>query len=294
MRYKGSESGAWIGKLDLLSANEGAELGRRATATVMAGAASAALPQLRVGHGEGVGRGAALRRRARPPPPRGMSEEFENPVADSSFEIEPMQLPRVQTASGTTLVADSSSVATMISLNEAEISEDELTDLTYAFQAADMSADGKLSLDEFHWMLEVMECGLDMETTRKIVEQAKANFATWLRTSDDSHREECLKVWKAFDANGDQKMDADELNAVIKQLQQQGFSPKPIHKDDLADGFLDFDEFCTWFLAQENRKKFKVPKKSKTGLSSKSTAGCVRCPIAYSSSVLCALCCELT
>lgn len=190
------------------------------------------------------------------------ADEFANPMAGASFGVE---IPQ----------SIGSSVAEMIELNEVAISDDELADLTDAFQAADTGGDGALSLDEFHWILEVMGCELDEEQTRKLAAEAKANFATWLKTSDDSHMDECRKAWDAFDANQDGKLDVHELNEVIKHLQAQGFSPKVLAKADLADGSLDFGEFSTWFIAQENGKKFKVPSQSRLGLRKISTPTCV-------------------
>lgn len=188
------------------------------------------------------------------------ADEFANPMVVIGVEI--AQYP-------------GSSVAEMIELNEVAISDDELADLTDAFQAADTGGDGALSLDEFHWMLEVMGCELDEEQTRKLAAEAKANFAAWLKTSDDSHMDECRKAWDAFDANQDGKLDVHELNGVIKHLQAQGFSPKVLAKADLADGSLDFGEFSTWFIAQENGKKFKVPSQSHFGFRKISTSTCV-------------------
>ena len=193
-----------------------------------------------------------------------MSDEFANPMADPRFEAERQNAQSM-----------GSSVAEMIELNEVGMSDDELADLTDAFQAADTGGDGTLSLDEFHWMLEVMGCELNEKQSRKLAAEAKANFATWLKTSDDSHMDECRKAWDAFDANQDGKMDVHELNEVIKHLRAQGFSPKPLSKADLADGSLDFDEFSTWFIAQENGKKFKVPNQSRFGFPKISTSKCV-------------------
>ncbi len=198
-----------------------------------------------------------------------MADEFSNPVADEAFEVESMRIS-----------SDVASVAEMINLAEVEASEDELADLTHAFQAADMGGDGVLGMKEFHWMLQVMGCGLNEEQTRKLATDAKANFATWLKTTDDSHMAECRKAWDAFDSNGDGKMDVDELNEVVKQLLAQGFRPKPLAKADLADGAMDFEEFSTWFIAQENGKKFKVPKNARTKLSKESTEKCAfRCSL---------------
>jgi Ca2+-binding EF-hand superfamily protein len=191
-----------------------------------------------------------------------MAGEWDNPMATSTdggaFEVEPM--------GPMDAVDESSSVSTMIGLNQTDLSDDELTDLTYAFQAADMSAEGRLSLEEFHFMLEVMSSGMDLDQTRVLMAEAKAGFATWLKTSYERSREQCLKVWNAFDANQDNKLDLDEINAVIARLKEQGFSPKSLAPEDVADGSIDFDQFCAWFVAQENLKNFKAPSKKRIGL----------------------------
>ena len=93
-----------------------------------------------------------------------MADEFPNPVADGAFKVKPMQNS-----------SDGQSVAEMINSIELGVSEDELADLTYAFQAADTGGDGVLGMEEFHWMLEAMGCGLNEEQTRKLAMDAKAN-----------------------------------------------------------------------------------------------------------------------
>ncbi len=198
------------------------------------------------------------------------SDEWENPIADgASFEIEPSPV---------------SNMSDTIGLNQVELSDEELVDLTYAFKAADMSGEGKLSYEEFCFLLDVMGCDLDAEQSRQLMADAKSGFATWLKTTDDRSREECRKIWETFDANHDGKLDLNEVNAVIVELRRQGFTPSILSPEDVGGG-LKFEEFCTcvcssgyshtlctrsaaltmmvtlrsWFVAQDSLGKFKVP-----------------------------------
>ena len=154
-------------------------------------------------------------------------DEWQNPIADS--ESPP---------------ASPGSLAETIDLNRCDLSEDELVDLTYAFQAADMSGEGKISFEEFCFLLDVMGCDIGPERTRQLMADAKAGFATWLKTTDKRSRAQCKKAWDNFDTNHDGTMDLNELNAVVAELQKQGFTPSSLSQDDLEDGGMGFDDFC--------------------------------------------------
>ena len=83
-----------------------------------------------------------------------MTFEMENPMVDP---------PR---PAGT-------SISQMIAMNESEMSEDELTDLTYAFQAADMNGEGQLNVEEFHTMLDVMGCEISYEECQAVIKDVR-------------------------------------------------------------------------------------------------------------------------
>ena len=143
------------------------------------------------------------------------------------------------------------SAAEMIAANEAEMTEEELSDLTYAFQAADMDGGGAIDSGEFAMMLAVMGCEISMDQVKQVIGDAKDGFGAWKKMADKENIEKCQRIWDEYDADGSGTMDLKEVNAVISNLQEMGFSPEPMSAADLADGELDFDEFSAWFLKQE-------------------------------------------
>jgi hypothetical protein len=89
-----------------------------------------------------------------------LSAEFAH---NMTFEMEnPMVDPPAET-----------SISQMIAMNESEMSEDELTDLTYAFQAADMNGEGQLNIEEFHTMLDVMGCEISYEECQAVIKDVR-------------------------------------------------------------------------------------------------------------------------
>jgi hypothetical protein len=130
-----------------------------------------------------------------------MSQDgFNNPLSDTPpFEVE-----------------NGSSVASMIVANETTMSAEELQDLTSAFTAADLNGEGILNFDEFFMMQQVMGCDMSPEQCRALMKESKADFAIWLKSSDESHTEHCRKVWDEYDTNNDGSMDLDEINVVSR------------------------------------------------------------------------------
>lgn len=160
----------------------------------------------------------------------GTGDEWQNPIADSTaFEVEP--------------TPPQHSMLSAITLNQGQLSEDDLVDLTYAFQAADMSKEGKLNFEEFQFMLDVMGCDLEADRARQLMADAKADFAAWLRTTDDNTRTECKKIWDAYDKDKNGVLDTDEINAIIVALQNQGFTPKALAKREQETDW-EFEQFC--------------------------------------------------
>eukprot|EP01048_Picozoa_sp_COSAG05_P027113 COSAG05_NODE_7748_length_773_cov_2.127596_1_plen_112_part_01 len=64
-----------------------------------------------------------------------------------------------------------------IEANQSAMTEDELNDLTYAFQAADMDGGGAIDEEEFALMLAVMGCEIDAESVKRVINEAKEGFA---------------------------------------------------------------------------------------------------------------------
>ena len=143
------------------------------------------------------------------------------------------------------------SAAMMIAANAAAMSEDELTDLTYAFNAADMDGGGAIDGDEFAMMLSVMGCEISPAQVERVIKEAEQGFAAWMKAADEENVKKCTAVWDEFDADKSGTMDRTEINLMLGKLREMGFSPTPISEADMNDGELSFDEFVAWFLAQE-------------------------------------------
>eukprot|EP01051_Picozoa_sp_SAG22_P032579 SAG22_NODE_13818_length_394_cov_0.633898_1_plen_105_part_10 len=87
----------------------------------------------------------------------GTGDNFDNPLAAGAGT------PRDLAAGG-----DMSSTG-MIAANDAEMTEEELADLIYAFQAADMDGGGAIDSEEFAMMLGVIGCDITMEQVKEII-----------------------------------------------------------------------------------------------------------------------------
>ena len=166
-----------------------------------------------------------------------MSEVGQNPLAQS------------QTLSAD---GDEMSTAQMIAMNESEMTEDELSNLTYAFQAADMDGGGNIDADEFQTMMTVMGGDLDNDAVSRVISNAKSGFRAWLALADEENIAKAKAVWEECDEDKSGTMDLREVNLVITKLQAMGCNPTPMAAADMADGEIDFDEFKAWFLAQDN------------------------------------------
>ena len=106
-----------------------------------------------------------------------------------------------------------------IAANKSEMTEDELADLTYAFQAADVDGGGSIDPEEFEMMLVVMGCKITMEQVMEVINEAKAGFAVSKRMADKEHIEKCQRIWDEYDKDKNDMLDLGEVNAVIKKLQ---------------------------------------------------------------------------
>ena len=147
---------------------------------------------------------------------------------------------------------DNMSASQMIAnVEETDMTEDELMDLTYAFQAADMDGGGAIDAEEFGMMLSVMGCSISKAQVKQVIVDAKSGFGAWKKMSDDENIAKCQIIWEKFDDDNSGTMDLDEVNSVIAALKKEGFNPSPMSAKDLEDGELDFDEFSAWFLKQE-------------------------------------------
>lgn len=168
--------------------------------------------------------------------------DFQNPLAADAT--------RSATARGLT-------DAEKIAANEEAISEAELEDLTYAFQAADMDGGGSICINEFELMLTVMGCDdLDTDVARHLILDAKKSFAGWLRMADEKNMANCERIWSDYDADKSGSMDLGEINSVISALRNLGSDVGALDAGAFAqlasDGeSLTRDEFTAWYLKQE-------------------------------------------
>ena len=107
----------------------------------------------------------------------------------------------------------------MIAANAAAMSEDELTDLTYAFQAADMDGGGAIDAAEFTMMLSVMGCEISPAQGERVIQEAEQGFAAWMKMADAENVKKCTAVWDEFDADN---YDIDEeATTVVEEVQMR-------------------------------------------------------------------------
>lgn len=93
--------------------------------------------------------------------------EFQNPIANRpAFEQEPQ---RPESLSGTELVADL----------DYTLTPDELSDLTYAFQALDINKNGTIEPVELHAMMAVLGAEVELDVARQLFQRTKAEFRDW-------------------------------------------------------------------------------------------------------------------
>lgn len=157
----------------------------------------------------------------------------------------PLQTQQPATAEGeeTAVGEEGMSAAQMIAANESGMTEDELADLTYAFQAADMDGGGAIDDEEFSLMLRVMGCEVSADEVKKVITDAKEGFKAWVKMADEENLAKCRRVWDKYDDDKSGTMDLGEITNVITALREMGFNPTEISAADMADGELDFEEF---------------------------------------------------
>ena len=151
------------------------------------------------------------------------------------------------------------SSAQMIEANKSEMTDEELSDLTYAFQAADMDGGGIIDADEFELMLTVIGATITKEQILGVIRGAKEGFAAWKRQSDEETVLICKRIWEEFDEDNSGTMDRKEIAAVIERLKSLGANPEPISDAVMGKGELNFDEFMSWYLKQSIPEEFSAP-----------------------------------
>ena len=66
-----------------------------------------------------------------------------------------------------------------------EMTDDELSDLTYAFQACDSDGGGTIESDELHAMINVLGCEVGLAEVTVLLHEAKVAFERWTDTHDE-------------------------------------------------------------------------------------------------------------
>ena len=136
------------------------------------------------------------------------SENFDNPLKRAP--------PAAPTAADEGAVSDftggEAPAVDAIEANESAMTEDELEDLTYAFQAADMDGGGAIDPEEFSLMLNVMGCTISMDQVKAVITDAKKGFGEWLQLADAANVAKCQRIWTEYDDDKSGTMDLGELN----------------------------------------------------------------------------------
>ena len=101
---------------------------------------------------------------------------FDNPISDS-FETEGSA-----SAAGTQSFEDEAELADTTDMADLdhEKTDDELSDLTYAFQAMDVSNDGTIEPAELHAMMRVLGADITIEQVNKLYRECKKEFGDWV------------------------------------------------------------------------------------------------------------------
>ena len=123
-----------------------------------------------------VGYRPAQQRAADAPPPRAHTRAdpgAARAAAAAAFETE-------EGADGAGGESPSKKVAEHVT----ELNNDELSDLTFAFQACDVDGEGTIDVDELHSMLALLGTELSMEETAALMKKAKQDFKDWLATHE--------------------------------------------------------------------------------------------------------------
>ena len=98
--------------------------------------------------------------------------EFDNPMADA-FDVEG--------APGSPgKAADDQSFADL----DHDLTDDELSDLTFAFQAMDRDGSGTIEPPELHAMMSVMGADITEAAVKELFRECKVEFQAWLKTHD--------------------------------------------------------------------------------------------------------------
>eukprot|EP01051_Picozoa_sp_SAG22_P002652 SAG22_NODE_120_length_19227_cov_7.584013_16_plen_1054_part_00 len=149
------------------------------------------------------------------------------------------------------------SAAQMISANKMAFdhdseSPDDMADLRHAFMAADMDGNAWIDTEEFIMMLKVIGCEISKTQVKQLIDDAKDGFLTWKRMADSKNRDKCKQVWEEYDADKSGTMDMEEISSIVENLKDFGFRCSSLpEEEDMSDGVLNFEEFCSWFLQQE-------------------------------------------
>jgi hypothetical protein len=148
---------------------------------------------------------------------------------------------------------------TAVNIDSNALSDQDVADLTRAFQAVDMNGEGSIDAEEFVIMIKVMGGeSSTLEQAESVIAAAKERFMQWLKLQDQRSIQLCRDIWEQFDEDKSNSMDKREIDAVVLCMQEQGVDVDPFPEDDIvaAGGEIRFDQFLEWFLDQEDAGQF--------------------------------------
>ena len=107
-------------------------------------------------------------------------DEFDNPLKAPAPTPEPAEEGAVG--------EEGVSASDMIAANESGMTEDELSDLTFAFQALDIDGNGTIEPRELHAMMAVLGAEVESDVIADLFRHTKAEFLGWV----DQYEEHAL------------------------------------------------------------------------------------------------------
>ena len=107
--------------------------------------------------------------------------EVDNPLAESMGDVGDEELSSPTSPS----LRESTYSGKQVEFSTG-LTEDELGDLTFAFQACDLDQDGKLEVRELQAMMACLaQTDIAVEAVQALVKHTKASFVAWLEPHDD-------------------------------------------------------------------------------------------------------------
>jgi hypothetical protein len=128
-----------------------------------------------------------------PKSPKQQTASFENPIAmfeeEGGHSANDSSTGRLA-AGGTAFDAEMGEAATPEANFEHEMTDDALSDLTYAFQSCDIDGAGTIEPEELHGMMAALGAEVDLRTVQLVMKENTENFQKWLEEQQIKESEE--------------------------------------------------------------------------------------------------------